>query len=148
MSKLTSTHVNKNLIDFASLILRLFVGLSMLTHGFPKLQQLTAGGEIRFMKTLGDALELNPVMLIILAVLAVFAEFICSIFIIFGLFTRWMLIPLITTMIIVAIVIYGAHPYSVKELSVTYLTMYVIILLLGPGRFSLDKIFSKKEIRY
>jgi len=141
MSKLTSTYVNKNLIDFASLLLRLLLGFSMLTHGFSKFQQLTAGGEIQFM----DILGIGPVISLFLAV---FAEFICSIFIIIGLFTRWMVFPLIVTMVIAAFVVHSADPYSVKELSVIYLNLYIVLLLLGPGRFSLDKIFSKKEIRY
>ena len=113
----------------------------MLSHGFPKLEQLTAGGEIKFM----DFLGLGPVISL---VLVVFAEFICSIFVILGLFTRWMVIPLIITMLIAALMVHSADDYAVKELSIVYLVFYIVILLLGPGRFSLDKIFSKKEIRY
>lgn len=141
MSKLSSTYVSKNLIDLASLLLRVFVGASMLTHGFPKLQQLTAGGEIQFM----DFLGLGPVISL---VLVVFAEFFCSIFIILGLFTRWLTIPLVITMLVAAFMIHAADDYSVKELSIVYLVFYILILLLGPGKYSLDKIFSKKEIRY
>lgn len=141
MSKLTSTYVNNNLLDFASLLLRLFAGFSMLSHGYPKLEQLTAGGEIKFM----DFLGLGPVISL---VLVVFAEFICSIFVILGLFTRWMVLPLIITMLIAALMVHSADDYAVKELSIVYLVFYIVILLLGPGRFSLDKIFSKKEIRY
>ena len=43
MKNLNTTGYNKTLLDWALLAIRIFVGLGMLTHGFPKLMQLLGG---------------------------------------------------------------------------------------------------------
>ena len=70
-----NSKTNLLLIDIVLLIVRLFVGFAMLSHGFPKLQMLLEGGDIKFF----DFLGLGPKISLILTV---FAEFVCSIFLI------------------------------------------------------------------
>ena len=141
MSTFISSRTNRKKLDAASLVLRLFVGFSMLTHGYPKLEKLISNNDIQFM----DFLGMGPILSLVLAVLA---EFFCSILRIFGLLTRWATVPLIITMLVAAFVAHGADPYSGKEMSILYLFHYITLILIGPGRFSLDHLFSKKEIRY
>lgn len=139
--KIFSSQHNDKLVDIAMLVIRLFIGLSMLTHGYPKLQKLMSNVEIDFM----DFLGLGPIITI---VLVVFAEVICSVLIILGLMTRLSSIILIFTMLIAAFVRHGGEPFSGKELALMYLVFYIILLIIGPGKFSLDRLFTKKEIRY
>lgn len=63
--------------------------------------------------------------------LIIFAEFFCSIALILGLFTRLATIPLIIGMGVAAFVAHGADPFSVKEMSLLYLGIYVTLLLTG-----------------
>ncbi len=117
--------------DFALLILRLSVGLLMVTHGIPKMtgfsQIVSDGG---FIPVFGSvALGLG---------LAVMAEVFMSVFLVLGLFTRLSLIPLIVTMLVAVFVAHASDPLSVKEHALLFLFPYVALLFTGPGRISLD----------
>jgi len=77
-------------------------------------------------------------------VLVVFAEFFCSIAIGFGFLTRLATIPPIITMLIAAFVVHAPDPWPRKELAVVYLLLYIVILIAGPGKHSIDqRIFQK-----
>ncbi|WP_320111048.1 DoxX family protein [Draconibacterium orientale] len=136
MKKLFQTKLNNTSIDLSLLLLRLATGVFMLTHGFPKLQRLLAG-EMQF----GDPIGLGPEVSL---VLAVFAEVVCSILIVLGLGTRLAAIPLIVTMAVAAFIAHGADPFGRKELALLYLVGYVVLLLSGSGKISVDRIISRK----
>jgi len=125
-------------LDIVLLIVRLFIGFAMLSHGFPKLQMLLEGGDIQFF----DFLGLGPKISL---GLTVFAEFVCSIFLILGLFTRIAVGFLIFTMIIAGFVVHGADPFDKKEMSLLYLAIYLLIMVLGAGKFSIDGMIEKKR---
>lgn len=138
MSYLTSTKSNPQIIDIILLVIRIFVGFAMLSHGFPKLQLLFSGEEIKFF----DFLGLGPKISL---VLTVFAEFVCSIFIILGLFTRFAVFFLVITMAVAGLVVHGADPFEKKEKSFLYLSIYLLILGFGPGRYSIDHLITKRR---
>ncbi|MFP3595627.1 DoxX family protein [Chryseobacterium sp. SIMBA_029] len=124
--------------DIILLAVRVFVGFAMLSHGFPKLQMLLAGGKIEFF----DFMGLGPQFSLILAV---FAEFACSILLILGLFTRISLGFLIFTMIIAAFVVHGADPFEKREMAFIYLSIYLMIMAFGAGKFSVDHMIEKRK---
>ena len=126
-----NTKANPILFDIVLFLVRLFIGFAMISHGFPKLQDLINGVE----KPFYDFIGLGPKISLILAV---FAEFVCSIFIILGLFTRIASGFLIFTMAIAAFVVHGADAFDKRELSLLYLSIYLIIISFGAGRFSID----------
>lgn len=138
MNYFTSTKSNPLIIDIVLLVIRIFVGFAMLSHGFPKLQQLYAGGEIQFY----DFLGMGPKFSLILAV---FAEFVCSIFIILGLFTRIAVFFLVITMAVAGLFVHGEDPFSKRETSLLYLSIYLIIFAFGPGKYSVDAMISKRR---
>jgi putative oxidoreductase len=72
-------------------------------------------------------------------ILATFAEFFCSAAVIAGFKTRLAAIPLLITMLVAALVQHGADPFSRKELPLLYAAVFLTIILIGPGRYSLDK---------
>ncbi|MBW6490521.1 MAG: DoxX family protein [Lentimicrobium sp.] len=124
------------LTDLALLILRLSVGLLMLTHGIPKFLNF---GEIvesgKFLPVLGSVtFGLS---------LAIFAEIFMSLLLIAGFLTRLSVMPLIITMLIAAFVAHGGDSFSAKEPALLYLFSYISILLAGPGRFSVDRMIEK-----
>lgn len=129
---------NPLILDVVLLAVRLFIGFAMISHGFPKLQNLIDGGDIKFY----DFLGLGPKISLILTV---FAEFVCSIFIILGLFTKIAAGILLFTMSVAAFVVHGADPFEKRELSLLYLSIYVIIVTLGAGRFSVDGMIEKRK---
>lgn len=138
MSYFTSTKSNPLIIDIILLFVRIFVGFAMLSHGFPKLQQLYAGGEIQFYDFLGLGAKIS-------LILAVFAEFVCSIFIILGLFTRFAVFFLFITMVVAALFVHGEDPFSKRETSLLYLSVYSLIFAFGPGKYSIDGMISKRK---
>jgi|TARA_R100000479_G_scaffold165038_1_gene104144 putative oxidoreductase len=114
---------------FALLFLRLTFSGMMLTHGIPKLLNLIQG-DLEF----GDPIGLGPTATLVLAVIG---EAICPLLIILGIKTRIAAIPTIITMAIAAFLVHGSDPLARKELALLYLFGFIVIALLGSGRFSL-----------
>lgn len=69
--------------------------------------------------------------------LTIFAELFCSLLLILGLFTRLATIPLLITMLVV-ISLHDWQIFDRQELSPAFFAGYFAILLLGPGKYSLD----------
>jgi len=137
MKKIFTTNYSPVAFNLSTLILRLSAGTFMLTHGVPKLQHVLAG-EMQF----ADPFGLGPGVSL---VLAVFAEFLCSILLILGLGTRLATIPLIVTMGVAGFLSHGADPFGRKELALFYLAVYIVLLLLGGGKISVDYFLQKKK---
>src|SRR5687768_13642529 len=121
--------------DITILILRLTVGLLMLTHGIPKLLSLFSGN-IEFPALFGLSAELS-------LSLAVFAEVFCSLFLIFGIGTRLVTIPLIITMLVAVFYVHAADPFARQELGILYLLPYVILFISGSGKYSVDHLLKR-----
>ncbi|AZA50431.1 DoxX family protein [Chryseobacterium carnipullorum] len=130
-----SSSVPKDIILF---VVRVFIGFAMLSHGFPKLQMLLEGGKIEFF----DFIGLGPLVSLVLTVIA---EFVCSILLILGLFTRISLGFLIFTMIIAAFVVHGADPFEKREMSLIYLSVYLLLMAFGAGKVSVDHMIEKRK---
>lgn len=116
---------------FSLLVLRVGVSISMIyLHGYPRLINF---GKIssEFADPLGLGAETS-------LALVVFAEFFCSLFLILGLFTRWICIPLIVTMIVATWAVNGGKGFIFQEKSFVYLITYISLFISGSGFFSLD----------
>ncbi|WP_332019535.1 DoxX family protein [Kaistella sp.] len=138
MNYFTSTKSNPLIIDLVLLVIRIFVGFAMLSHGFPKLQDLLSGEEIQFFSFMGLSAKTS-------LTLAVFAEFVCSIFIILGLFTRFAVFFLIITMAVAGLIVHGGDPFQKKETSLLYLSVYLMLFAFGPGKFSIDYMIGRRK---
>ena len=136
MKKIFSTQ-HSGATDIALLIARIVIAAMMLTHGIPKLGMLIAGGPVQFPPVMGMSPETS-------LFLAVFAEVACSLLILLGLATRLASIPAIVTMLVAILAIHGADPFEMKENALHYLLVYVILLIAGAGKFSLDNIIQRK----
>jgi putative oxidoreductase len=138
MKKLLNVTSHSPAVDTAVLIARVGIGALMLTHGIPKMAMLFSGGPVQFPPVLGLSAGLS-------LGLAVFAEVICSILLLAGLATRLAVIPLIITMLVALFSIHGADPLAKQEPALHYLLVYVVLLLTGSGKYSLDYLFQKKS---
>ncbi len=138
MNYFTSTKSNPMIIDIVLLVTRIFVGFAMLSHGYPKLQDLLSGEEIQFFSFLGLSDKTS-------LILAVFAEFVCSIFIILGLFTRFAVFFLIITMAVAGLIVHSGDPFQKREASLLYLSVYLMLFAFGPGKYSVDAMIGRKR---
>ena len=125
--------------DITILLLRLTVGALMLTHGIPKLLSLSSGN-IQFPEMFGLSAELS-------LSLAVFAEVFCSFFLIFGIGTRLVTIPLIITMIVAVFYVHANDPFARQEVGLLYLLPYVILFISGSGKYSVDYLLQRKPLK-
>ena len=75
--------------------------------------------------------------------LVLFAEIFCSFGFILGSLFRLCLIPMIFTMCIAFFVIHAGDPLATKELSLMYLTIFILLYITGPGRYSIDSILKR-----
>ena len=135
MKKLLSTKYSAGTFNVAMLLLRFGVGVLMINHGYDKLIHFSAM-KADFMNFLGLG---NSISL----TLVVFAEFFCSLFIIIGLFTRLSVVPLIITMAVALFMVFKGDVFGKGELPALYLAAYVVVLLLGPGKISVDGMTGK-----
>jgi putative oxidoreductase len=121
----------------ALLLLRVVAGISIVVnHGLMKLQNYSAMSD-KFPDPIGVGSQLS-------LTLALGAEFFCGILLILGFATRLIAIPLIITMLTAFLIIHSADPFSMKELPLLFMTMFTVVLIMGPGKYSVDSLIKSK----
>jgi len=139
MKRFLHTRTRDESLDLLVFILRICIAAFMITHGWPKLLRLLEGGEIQF----GNPIGLGPTLSLILVV---FAEFFCSVLIGIGLGTRLASIPLIFTMLVAAFIAHADDPFRQKEMALLYLLFYILLLVVGSRKYSLDYLLTRKGV--
>jgi|688.fasta_scaffold1042855_1 putative oxidoreductase len=125
-----STNYSAGAFNVSMLLMRLVFGILMMTNGYDKLIGFS-GMKNDFMNFMGMGSTTS-------LILVVFAEFFCALFLVLGLFTRLSAIPLVICM---GVALFKAHNMDILgdgSSATLYLGAYLIILLLGPGKFSVD----------
>lgn len=133
---LKSNDASPPLVSWALLLLRLFAGLLMVSHGLEKLQNFDTYSQ-GFPDPIGLGSELSLMLVIA-------AELFASIFVIIGFLTRLSLIPLIFSMSVALFVVHSGDPLHVKELAILYLLIYIVLFLTGPGKMSIDRLIFRR----
>ncbi|MEZ0370309.1 MAG: DoxX family protein [Candidatus Sericytochromatia bacterium] len=117
------------------LMLRLGSGSLMLMHGWPKLMSYSENAA-----DFADPLGIGGPMSL---ALVIFAEVICALLVMAGLTTRLASLVLVINFAVIVQIVHGAHPIAKKELAIFYLLVYAVLLLTGPGRFSIDSLVKR-----
>lgn len=125
-------------INLALLLLRLTVGVFMLSHGIGKFSMLFGDEPIMFADPIG--VGETPSL-----ALAVFAEVLCSILLIFGIATRIAAIPLFVTMLVAVFIVHQNDGFGKQELPLLYLMVYLSFSITGAGKISIDNWLFKKK---
>ena len=116
------------------LALRLLLGGLLLAHGLDKWLHFSAL-ESTFPDPIGVGSRFS-------LMLCIFAEVFCASLVIIGLFSRLALIPILINMAVALLVIHHGTPFMARELSFIYLVIFLLLMITGPGRYSLDSLIS------
>lgn len=136
MRKLLSTTYSDGAFNFALLVQRVATGLLLLIgHGLPKIS-----GFHELAVSFYDPLRIGHRLSLILVIMA---ELFCSMFIILGLFTRIAALIIVINLSVAVFVYHHGMPLKNVELGAIFLTSAFTILILGPGRVSVDGMMGK-----
>ena len=122
-------------VSFLILCLRVFFGVMFFIHGLDKMANFN-----ELSQTFQDVLGFGSYMSLMVSI---FCEFCCSLFLIAGLIVRITVIPMIISM---AVAFFDVHDAMLPqgELALIYLIVFVILYIVGPGRFSVDFLIDRK----
>ena len=127
---LVNTGIKETSGSLALLIFRVSASIMIMTHGWFKLQNFTTLSQ-EFADPIGLGGKLSLTLL-------TGAEFFAPLFVIAGFFTRLSLIPMVFSMSVAAFVAHASDPFQVKEMAFLYLLIFLVLLILGPGKYSAD----------
>lgn len=122
-------------VSLLILILRLFFGVLFFLHGLDKMMNFNV-----LVNSYPDILGFGSYMTLMITI---FCEFCCSLFLIAGLLVRVMTIPMIIAM---GVAFFDVHDAMMPEgeLALIYFITFIILFLVGPGRFSVDYLIDMK----
>ncbi len=136
MKKLFSTSFSQNAIHLNLLIIRIIFGGLMIPHGLKKINSFdTLIHKFSDPLGVGSAASLS---------LTIFAELVCAALVIAGLFTRLAAIPLIIAMAVAVFYAHNGEIFGKGEMGMLYMAAFVVILIAGPGKYSLDKRIERR----
>ena len=113
------------------LLLRVFVGIGMLTHGIPK---ITRGPE--FWAGLGGVMTGIgvPGPTVFWGFMAAVAESVGALLLVFGACTTVASFLIVSTMTVAAFVAHASDPFATREMALLYLFCALFFMLKGAGR--------------
>jgi putative oxidoreductase len=115
-----------------AVLVRIITGIIILVHGLQLFDQ-------EAMKSYGEWLgSLGVPAPETMAFLGKGAELAGGISLILGLLTRWMMIPLIITMVVIIFVMGKSEPLGNDQHPFLLLLLFLFYCLAGPGKWSLD----------
>lgn len=123
------------LVSLLILAIRIVFGVLFFVHGVDKMMNFSVlSDNYPSVFGLGSYTTL---------MLSIFTEFCCSLFLLTGLITRIVLIPMIISM---AVAFFDIHDALLPEgeLSLIYLIVFIILFVTGPGRYSVDYILDRR----
>lgn len=128
-------YCREKIVSLLILALRVFFGVLFFTHGLDKMINFNTLSE-----TYPSVLGFGSYMTLMASI---FCEFACSLFLIAGLMQRLVLLPMIASM---AVAFFDIHDgmFPEGELSLIYLILFIVLLLTGPGRYSVDYLIDMK----
>jgi putative oxidoreductase len=136
MRKLLSTAYSDGAFNFALLVQRVASGLLLLIgHGLPKISNFSElSGSFYDPFRIGHR---NSLVLVILA------ELFCSMLLVLGLFTRIVAFIIVFNLSVAVFIYHQGQPLKNYELGAIYLVNIFTVMIIGPGRISVDGMMGK-----
>ncbi len=136
MKKFLSTQYPETAFNLASLLLRLTFGLLIcINHGFDKMLHF---GKLEY--SFFDPFHIGHRWSL---VLVIFAEIFCALLLVLGLFTRVAALVLVINTAVAAFLFHKGQSLTLHEPALLYLTAFLSVLLVGPGRISVDGMMGR-----
>ena len=128
--------------DIGLLFLRVGAGSFMFfAHGLQKLNILFGSGEIKFANPIGIGSEIS-------LILSALAEFFCAGLLILGIFPRVSAGILVINMFVAGIIYHASDPFGTKEKALLFFIVFIALLFMGAGKYSINKLFPAKLQKY
>ncbi len=127
---LTTTDTDGPVASLGLLLFRVALCCGLLIHGIPKVLDFEA-----LSKTFPDPIGTGSFIALCMVILA---EVVCAAPVMLGFLTRFAVLPPIIMMLVAVFIFHVNDPFPKKEPALFYLCGYSLLLLLGPGRYSLD----------
>ncbi len=123
-------------LDTGLLLFRLLAGFALLrVHGWEKIVNYQE--ELRSIPDpFGLGGEVN-------LAIAIFSDVCCAGLVMVGLFTRLASLSILGTTLVGLLFVHLDDPWHGRDVPMVYSIMFLVILLLGPGKYSLDGTLSK-----
>ena len=136
MRKILSTAYTDAAFNFALLVQRVVTGLLLLIgHGLPKISNFSD-----LSSSFYDPLRIGHRNSLVLVILA---ELFCSMLMVLGLFTRIVAFVIVIELSIAVFWYHHGQPLKNVELASIFLTSVFTIMIVGPGRVSVDGMMGK-----
>lgn len=122
-------------VSFLILVMRVSFGILFFMHGFDKMMNFNS-----IVATYPNVLGFGSYMSLMVSI---FCEFCCSLFLIAGLLVRLITIPMIVAM---GVAFFDVHDAMLPEgeLALIYFIVFIILFVVGSGRFSIDYLLDAK----
>ena len=135
MKKFFSTAYNDTAFNIAMFLLRVGVGVLLLPHGYQKLIHF---GEIKskFMNFMGIGSTIS-------LALVVFAELLCAALLVFGFLTRFAALVVFILFCVIVFKVNNGNIFGKGEGEALFLLASFAVLLVGPGKYSVDGAMGK-----
>lgn len=145
LSKLLMPRFSFARFDAAMLVYRIGIGAAMFyIHGWKKVTDF-AGTVANIPDPFGMGGKTS-------AIISIVANIVCTALIAIGLFTRPAAAFILSVTTVGLFVVHAADPWTVKDVPLMYTLAFGLLLLLGPGRYSIDfQLFNadkKRSLRY
>jgi len=136
MKKLLSTNYSDTAFNIAIFLMRATMGFFLcINHGIPKLANFAS-----WQHTFYDPIHIGSRWSL---VLSIFAEVFASMFLVLGLFSRLAAFVLVINMFVASFIYHQGHPLIEYEDASLFLVGFFVLLLVGPGRLSVDAMTGK-----
>jgi putative oxidoreductase len=136
MKKIMSTNYSSAAFNTATLSLRAAFGILMfLNHGLVKLNKFS-----EMQNMFPDPIHIGHRFSLILVI---FAEVVCALLLVIGLFTRLAAFVLLIDVGVAIFFVHLGQPVDKFELAILHAVAYFSLMLVGPGRISIDRMIGK-----